>query len=80
MHWHGFEVPVEMDGSPGSSQDPILPGGRFVYEFTLHQEGSMLLKTSAVGRHVKRKQQGTSQRLPKYPDRLEFALKISRSL
>jgi hypothetical protein len=40
MHWHGFEVPVEMDGSPGSSQDPILPGGRFVYEFTLHQEGT----------------------------------------
>jgi hypothetical protein len=40
MHWHGFEVPVEMDGSPGSSQDPILPGERFVYEFTLHQEGT----------------------------------------
>src|ERR1700741_4808045 len=40
MHWHGFEVPVEMDGSPGSSQDPISPGGRFVYEFTLHQEGT----------------------------------------
>jgi len=40
MHWHGFEVPVEMDGSPGSSQDPIFPGGRFVYEFTLHQEGT----------------------------------------
>src|SRR5258708_9964057 len=40
MHWHGFEVPVEMDGAPGSSQDPIAPGGSFVYEFTLHQEGS----------------------------------------
>src|SRR3984893_541375 len=40
MHWHGFEVPVEMDGAPGASQDPIPPGGRFVYEFTLHQEGT----------------------------------------
>jgi manganese oxidase len=40
MHWHGFEVPVEMDGAPGSSQDPIAPGGRFVYEFTLNQEGT----------------------------------------
>jgi hypothetical protein len=40
MHWHGFEVPVEMDGSPGSSQEPIPPGGRFVYEFTLHQDGT----------------------------------------
>ena len=40
LHWHGFEIPNEMDGAPGSSQDPIPPGGRFVYEFTLHQEGT----------------------------------------
>jgi hypothetical protein len=40
MHWHGFEVPADMDGAPGSSQDPIAPGARFVYEFTLHQEGT----------------------------------------
>jgi len=40
MHWHGFEIPHNMDGAPGTSQDPIKPGGRFVYEFTLHQEGT----------------------------------------
>jgi manganese oxidase len=40
MHWHGFEIPFAMDGGPGLSQDPIPPGGRFVYEFTLHQEGT----------------------------------------
>jgi hypothetical protein len=40
MHWHGFEIPIEMDGVPGISQDPIPPGGRFVYEFTLHQKGT----------------------------------------
>lgn len=40
MHWHGFEIPMDMDGAPGSSQDPIPPGGRFVYEFTLHQAGT----------------------------------------
>jgi hypothetical protein len=40
MHWHGFEVPVEMDGAPGVSQAPIPPGERFVYEFTLHQAGT----------------------------------------
>ena len=40
MHWHGFEIPHDMDGGPGISQDPIKPGGRFVYEFTLHQEGT----------------------------------------
>ena len=40
MHWHGFEIPNNMDGGPGISQMPIKPGGRFIYEFTLHQEGT----------------------------------------
>jgi FtsP/CotA-like multicopper oxidase with cupredoxin domain len=40
MHWHGFEIPHDMDGGPGISQDPIPPGGRFVYEFTLRQAGT----------------------------------------
>lgn len=40
MHWHGFEIPNGMDGVPGLVQAPIKPGGRFVYEFTLHQEGT----------------------------------------
>lgn len=40
MHWHGFEIPNSMDGVPGLVQPPIKPGGRFVYEFTLHQEGT----------------------------------------
>jgi Cu/Ag efflux protein CusF len=39
-HWHGLEVPIEMDGVPGVTQDPVMPGGRFVYEFTLHQNGT----------------------------------------
>lgn len=39
-HWHGLEVPIEMDGVPGVTQDPIMPGGRFVYEFTLNQNGT----------------------------------------
>ena len=40
IHWHGLEVPIEMDGVSGLTQDPIPPGGRFVYEFTLHQHGT----------------------------------------
>ena len=40
MHWHGFEIPVGMDGMPYISQKPIPPGGRFIYEFNLHQEGT----------------------------------------
>ncbi len=40
MHWHGFEIPIAVDGGPGISQDPIPPGGRYIYEFTLHQAGT----------------------------------------
>jgi FtsP/CotA-like multicopper oxidase with cupredoxin domain len=39
-HWHGLEVPPEMDGVPGISQDPIKPGDRYTYEFTLRQNGT----------------------------------------
>src|SRR5260370_40075301 len=28
MHWHGFEIPNEMDRAPGSRQNPIPPGGQ----------------------------------------------------
>ena len=39
-HWHGLEIPIEMDGVPGVTQDPVMPGGRFIYEFTLNQNGT----------------------------------------
>lgn len=40
VHWHGLEVPVEMDGVPYISQPPVPPGGKFTYEFTLRQNGT----------------------------------------
>jgi FtsP/CotA-like multicopper oxidase with cupredoxin domain len=40
MHWHGLEIPVEMDGMPGISQPPIAPGATFTYEFTVNQNGT----------------------------------------
>ena len=40
LHWHGLEVPIEMDGVPFISQKPVPPGGSFTYEFTVHQEGT----------------------------------------
>lgn len=41
LHWHGFEVPMEMDGSVGLGMDPVPPGGRFVHEFTINQHGTL---------------------------------------
>ncbi len=40
MHWHGLEVPQDMDGVPGLGQDLIPPGGVYVYEFTVRQHGT----------------------------------------
>ena len=40
VHWHGLEIPIEMDGVPGIGQKPVMPGARFIYEFTLDQEGT----------------------------------------
>jgi FtsP/CotA-like multicopper oxidase with cupredoxin domain len=40
IHWHGLEVPLQMDGTPYISQPPVKPGETFTYEFTLHQNGT----------------------------------------
>jgi len=40
IHWHGFEDRIGFDGMPGISQEPILPGQSFTYEFTIRQEGT----------------------------------------
>lgn len=40
VHWHGLEIPIKMDGMPFISQPPVKPGECFVYEFTLHQNGT----------------------------------------
>src|SRR5271154_2757521 len=40
IHWHGFEDAVGFDGMPVISQEPVKPGGRFVYEFDIHQAGT----------------------------------------
>jgi FtsP/CotA-like multicopper oxidase with cupredoxin domain len=40
VHWHGLEVPIEMDGVPAISQPLVEPGGTFTYEFTLNQHGT----------------------------------------
>src|SRR5437867_821360 len=40
VHWHGLELPNRFDGVHGVTQDPIPPGGKYVYEFTLHQNGT----------------------------------------
>jgi FtsP/CotA-like multicopper oxidase with cupredoxin domain len=40
VHWHGLEIPIEMDGTPYISQPMVDPGGMFIYEFTVNQNGT----------------------------------------
>ena len=40
IHWHGLRVPNEMDGVPGVTQDPVMTGGSFRYEFTVDDAGT----------------------------------------
>lgn len=40
VHCHGFELPVQQDGSMTLTQNPIMPGKTYVYEFDVHESGT----------------------------------------
>ncbi len=39
IHWHGVQVPIQMDGVPGVSQEAVAPGGTFTYDFIVPDAG-----------------------------------------
>lgn len=40
IHWHGLDVPWEMDGVPYLTQDPVPDGEAFTYEFEAKPAGT----------------------------------------
>lgn len=40
IHWHGLVLPNNMDGVPFITQEPIMPGTTFTYEFRVKNAGS----------------------------------------
>ena len=40
IHWHGVQVPNEMDGVPDMTQDAVQPGETFTYEFVAKPAGT----------------------------------------
>lgn len=40
VHFHGQHVPWDMDGTPYMSQEPVQPGGEFLYEFVAKPSGT----------------------------------------
>jgi FtsP/CotA-like multicopper oxidase with cupredoxin domain len=49
VHWHGVDVPNAMDGVPGVTQEPILPGESFTYEFTARPAGTFMYHSHYEG-------------------------------
>lgn len=49
IHWHGMEVPNSMDGVPGMTQEPILPGETFTYEFVAKPAGTYMYHSHYEG-------------------------------
>lgn len=45
VHWHGLIVPNEMDGPADITQEPVKPGGSYMYEFTVTQAGTYFYHT-----------------------------------
>ena len=39
IHYHGLRIPIAMDGVPGYSQDPVMPGESFTYDFIVPDPG-----------------------------------------
>eukprot|EP01090_Pellita_catalonica_P018808 TRINITY_DN618_c0_g1_i1.p1 TRINITY_DN618_c0_g1~~TRINITY_DN618_c0_g1_i1.p1 ORF type:complete len:521 (+),score=54.28 TRINITY_DN618_c0_g1_i1:43-1605(+) len=42
LHWHGMEVPWEMDGAGGVSENPVLPGDTREYRFKIKNCGTYM--------------------------------------
>jgi len=53
IHWHGLILPNAMDGPAEITQEPVLPGGTYTYEYTVGQAGTFLYHTHA---HADRQQ------------------------
>jgi manganese oxidase len=51
IHWHGMYVPANMDGVPVISQDAVMPGESFTYEFTVRNAGSHMYHSHFMAEH-----------------------------
>ena len=51
VHWHGFEVPAELDGTEEENSLVVPPGGRLRYEITPLNSGSRYVHSHAMTMH-----------------------------
>lgn len=62
VHWHGLDVPNDMDGVPGVTQAAVEPGKSFSYEFTATPGGTRFYHThgSTTGDEAQQSDMGLS--------------------
>ncbi|MBP2411391.1 FtsP/CotA-like multicopper oxidase with cupredoxin domain [Arthrobacter stackebrandtii] len=48
IHWHGYDVPNKMDGVAAVTQNAVLPGETFTYDFVARDAGSYWYHTHQV--------------------------------
>jgi manganese oxidase len=51
IHFHGLYVPPNMDGVAVISQDAVMPGESFTYEFTIRNAGSHMYHSHFMAEH-----------------------------
>ncbi|MDE2491030.1 MAG: multicopper oxidase domain-containing protein [Elusimicrobia bacterium] len=68
LHWHGLLVPNAMDGVPGLTYPPVLPGETFTYRFPVRQAGTYWYH-SHTGMDEQRGLYGAIVIAPKAPSR-----------
>jgi manganese oxidase len=52
IHWHGVHVPNDQDGVAPYTQDPIMPGETYVYEFTTTEPMVGMYHAHHAGQHA----------------------------
>lgn len=61
VHWHGLEIPAEMDGAAEEGSPMIAPGGQFRYAFTPRPAGFRWYHTHAFAGHDLKRSTYTGQ-------------------
>lgn len=68
VHWHGMELPNDQDGVPHVTQDPIMPGETFTYEWTAVSTGTHWYHAHMGGLQVGKGLYGALEIVPKQGD------------
>ena len=51
VHWHGVRLDNHYDGVPGVTQEPVAPGGSFIYKVHFPGRGHLLVPPARTRRY-----------------------------